>query len=102
MPCDCKAVKGYQAILQSFGFAVEQHRPDVADDAGRIREGVYMCLIPRDFYRSLEPFPLPELQRLPLEEVSVAATAAPCLLGQSRTPASYFRLAGALLSSARC
>lgn len=29
-----------------------------------------MCLISKELYESLEAFPLPELQRLPLEDVS--------------------------------
>ncbi|KAL8429850.1 hypothetical protein ACSSS7_006298 [Eimeria intestinalis] len=39
--------------------------------AGRVGEEVYMCLITRELYESLAGLPLPELQRLPLEDADV-------------------------------
>ncbi|CDJ27565.1 uncharacterized protein EMH_0088900 [Eimeria mitis] len=59
---------------------------------GRVREGAYVCLIPRELFMSLEPFPLPELQRLPLEDVLADVMAA--LPGES-TDASLFFLSQA-------
>ncbi|KAL8439933.1 hypothetical protein Efla_004858 [Eimeria flavescens] len=55
--------------------------------AGRVGEGIYMCLITRELYDSLSELPLPELQRLPLEDVLMDTMAA--LPGES-SDASLF------------
>ncbi|KAL8453160.1 hypothetical protein Emed_001030 [Eimeria media] len=56
--------------------------------AGRVGEGVYMCLIPRELYESLAGLPLPELQRLPLEDVLMDTMAA--LPGESSDASLFF------------
>ncbi|KAL8275776.1 hypothetical protein Esti_000339 [Eimeria stiedai] len=56
--------------------------------AGRVGEGVYMCLITRELYESLARLPLPELQRLPLEDVVMDTMAA--LPGESSDASLFF------------
>ncbi|KAL8454910.1 hypothetical protein Emag_001276 [Eimeria magna] len=56
--------------------------------AGRVGEGVYMCLIPRELYESLAGLPLPELQRLPLEDVLMDTMAA--LPGETSDASLFF------------
>ena len=70
-----------------------------AGATGRVREGAYLCLIPRELCKNLEPSPLPELHRRPLEDVRTQF----CSLTSLLTDEAYLDHVGlgftALLSS---
>ena len=43
--------------------------------AGRVREGVAVHLFPKDFYKQMREFPIPEVLRTPLEELCLSVKA---------------------------